>query len=51
MKTSSKIKGLFELPNAYHELTKEPNNGELFETMLKFMGDRLVGKAVGSAPA
>ena len=35
--TSSKIKVLKKIPNAYHELTKEPNNHVMFETCLKFM--------------
>ena len=32
---------------AYHELSKEPNNGTFFETSLRFMGERLIGKAPG----
>ena len=27
--------------NAHHELTKEPNNGSMFEATLKFMAQRL----------
>ena len=40
-KTSSKIKGMRLIPGAYHELTKETNNHMVFESVLKFMGERL----------
>ena len=30
---------------AYHELTKEPNNATFFESSLRFMGERLIGKS------
>ena len=43
-KTSSKIKGIRLMAGAYHELSKEPNNNVLFETSLKFIGERLIGK-------
>ena len=39
--TSSKVKELKLIPGAYHELTKEPNNHQVFETCLKFMVKRL----------
>ena len=48
--TKSKVKQLRLMPNAYHELSKEPNNHILFEASLKFMGERLIGKAPGTAP-
>ena len=48
-KTSSKVKGMRLMAGAYHELSKEPNNNVLFETALKFMGDRLANTA--QAPA
>jgi alpha-beta hydrolase superfamily lysophospholipase len=35
-KTSSKNKDLKLMPGAYHELSKEPNNSVMFETILKF---------------
>lgn len=38
-------------PGSYHELTKEPNNDKLFEATLRFMGERLVGKAPNEAKA
>ena len=41
-RTSSKIKTFRLIPNAYHELAKEPNNHIVFEAGLKFMGDRLL---------
>ena len=47
-KTQSKIKGIRRLPGAFHELSKEPNNDKLFESSLKFMGERLIGKAPGA---
>lgn len=46
-KTTSKIKQMRLMAGAYHELSKEPNNGVLFESALKFMGERIVGKAPG----
>ena len=39
--TSSKTKVLKVIQGAYHELTKEPNNHVVFESVLKFMADRL----------
>uniref|UniRef100_A0A7S3ML42 Uncharacterized protein n=1 Tax=Favella ehrenbergii TaxID=182087 RepID=A0A7S3ML42_9SPIT len=38
------------MAEAYHELSKEPNNHVLFEASLKFMGERLIGKAPGTLP-
>ena len=46
--TSSKIKQLRLMAGSFHELSKEPNNAVLFEASLKFMGERLVGKAPGT---
>ena len=34
---------------AYHELSKEPNNATFFESSLKFMGERLIGKSPGTS--
>ena len=47
-KTTSKIKQLRLMAGSYHELSKEPNNEILFEASLKFMGERLTGKAPGT---
>ena len=44
-KTSSKMKGMRLMAGAYHELCKELNNNVLFETSLKFIGDRLAKKS------
>ena len=44
-KTRSKIKTLKLIPGAYHELAKEPNNDALFESALRFMGERLSSSA------
>ena len=35
------------MAGAFHELSKEPNSHVLFEASLKFMGERLIGKAPG----
>ena len=40
-KTTSKVKELKLIRGAYHELTKEPNNHDVFEQVLKFMAARL----------
>ena len=40
-RTSSQIKELKVIRGAYHELSKEPNNHDLFEHVLKFMAKRL----------
>ena len=40
-KTSSQTKQLKLMVNAHHELSKEPNNGSMFEATLKFMAQRL----------
>ena len=40
-KTSSQIKEMKMIRGAYHELSKEPNNHDFFEYMLKFMAARL----------
>jgi len=37
------------MPQAFHELSKEPNNHILFEATLKFMGERVTGKAGAAA--
>lgn len=39
--TSSKDKQLKLIPNAFHELCKEPNNHLVFESILKFLQHRL----------
>ena len=46
-KTQSKVKQIKLMIGAYHELSKEPNNGTFFESSLRFMGERLIGKAPG----
>ena len=50
-KTSSRVKQMKMMAESYHELTKEPNNNELFEHCFKFMGDRLTGKGAPAAKA
>ena len=47
--TASKVKQLRLMAGAFHELSKEPNNNVLFEASLKFMGERIIGKAPGAA--
>ncbi len=39
------------LPGAFHELSKEPNNEKFFESCLKFMTERIVGKEGAAATA
>ena len=40
-KTSSQVKELEILPDSYHELSKEPNNADMFEAVLSFAHRRL----------
>ena len=44
-KTSSTIKELKLMAGAFHELSKEPNNGVMFESVLKFMAKRVTDGA------
>lgn len=44
-KTVSKTKELKLMAGAFHELSKEPNNGTMFETVLKFMAKRVTDGA------
>lgn len=44
-KTSSTVKELKLMAGSFHELSKEPNNGIMFETMLKFMAKRITDGA------
>jgi len=39
-KTASKMKELKLMPGSFHELSKEPNNAIMFETLLKFTAKR-----------
>ena len=48
-KTSSRVKQIKLLVGTYHMPDKEPNNATYFESTLKFMGERLIGKAPGAA--
>ena len=50
-KTSSKVKQMRLFAGAYHLLAKEPDNHKFFEATLRFMGERLVGKAPQPTPA
>jgi hypothetical protein len=46
-KTSSKDKSIKLMMGAYHELSKEPNNHILFESVLKFMSERVLATSKG----
>jgi len=41
-KTSSKEKQIKLMVGAYHELSKEPNNRVFFESVLRFMSERIL---------
>jgi hypothetical protein len=52
-KTASKDKQIKLMVGAYHELSKEPNNRVFFESVLRFMSERLLAsnKAFGNFQA
>lgn len=41
-KTQSKVKAIKLMAGSYHELSKEPNNKDMFEAILKFAQERKV---------
>lgn len=45
-KTSSKVKQLRLLANTFHDLTKEPNNHKVFESILRFLSLRTQSKEI-----
>jgi len=44
-RTKSTEKTIHEIPNAYHELAKDPNTSHVYGHMMKFMVKRIAAKA------